>query len=401
MKVLKGSVTSPKGFLAGGVCAKIKNDKKKDLGIIYSTVPALAAGVFTQNTVRAACVSLCGEYLQNGKAQAIVVNSGNANACTGAQGYEDAKSMAFWTAQSLNIKAEDVLVASTGVIGVFMPMDKLNAGIKAAAVNLSPDGSADFAQAIMTTDLAPKEIAVEIEIAGFPVKIGAAAKGSGMIHPDMATLLGFVTTDANISLECLQLALKQTVAVSFNMISIDRDTSTNDAVMIIANAQAGNQLIDDPDSKEMLTFIKALEYVNVTLAKMIARDGEGASHLLEVRVENAARRQDACILARAVTASNLVKAAVFGKDANWGRILCAAGYSGAVFDPDHIDVFIGDIQVAKNGCAHIYAEEDIMPFLEAEKVMVRLDLKSGDESAVAWGCDLTYDYVRINADYRS
>ncbi|MDR1616561.1 MAG: bifunctional glutamate N-acetyltransferase/amino-acid acetyltransferase ArgJ [Syntrophomonadaceae bacterium] len=401
MKLLDGSITAPKGFLAQGVNAEIKSKNKKDVGVIYSACPATAAGVFTQNKVRAACVDISREHLRNNQAQAIVVNSGNANACTGSRGWNDALKMAAVTAEALNIKENDVLIASTGVIGGFLPMERIESGIKAAAEGLSITGAANLAAAIMTTDLQSKEIAVEFDIQGHSVRIGATAKGSGMIHPNMATMLGFITTDAFISASCLQAALKASVDVSYNMVSIDRDTSTNDAVMILANGKAGNPVIDDVNSDGMKKFQEALDYVNVALSRMIARDGEGATHLLEVKVENAADIQTAGMIARTVASSNLVKTAIFGNDANWGRVLCAAGYSGADFLPDNVDVFMGEVQVAKDGCSFDFSEEEVKPFLEAETVLITIDLKSGNKSAIAWGCDLTYDYIKINADYRT
>ncbi|MDR1159934.1 MAG: bifunctional glutamate N-acetyltransferase/amino-acid acetyltransferase ArgJ [Syntrophomonadaceae bacterium] len=401
MKLLDGSVTAPLGFLAQGVNAEIKSKNKKDVGIIYSICPATAAGVFTQNKVRAACVDISQEHLRNNQAQAIVVNSGNANACTGSRGWNDALKTAAITAEALDIQKNDVLIASTGVIGGFLPMDRMEKGIRSAAAELSQAGAVNLANAIMTTDLRSKEIAVEFDIQGHSVRMGATAKGSGMIHPNMATMLGFITTDALISASCLQAALKASVDVSYNMVSIDRDTSTNDAVMILANGKAGNPVIDDVNSGDMKKFQEALDYINIAMSKMIARDGEGATHLLEIKAENAADIQTARMIARSVASSNLVKTAIFGNDANWGRVLCAAGYSGADFLPDKVDVFIGDIQVAKDGCIFDFSEEEVKPFLESETVLIKIDLKSGDKNALAWGCDLTYDYIKINADYRT
>ncbi len=401
MKILEGSVTCPQGFLAQGVGAAIKKEDKLDLAIIYSQNPCTAAGVFTTNVVRAACVDLNRTYLQDGKAQAIVANSGNANACTGEQGWEDAVAMAALTAECLDIRPQDTLVASTGVIGVYLPMERMEKGIIEAANSLSEQGAVNAAQAIMTTDLVPKEIAVEIEINGCPVRIGAIAKGSGMIHPNMATMLCFITTDAAISSNCLDSLLKSATNQSFNMISVDRDTSTNDMVLVLANGQAGNLVIDDPESEPAQVFKQALDYVTIHLAKMIARDGEGANHLIEVQVEHALDEAVAKTIARSVTASSLTKAAVFGEDANWGRILAAAGYSGAQFDPQRVDIYLGEEMVARNGMGLAFDEELARLELQKDTVTIKLDLKAGDCSATAWGCDLSYEYVRINAAYRS
>lgn len=401
MKISEGGVTAPQGFLAQGVGAEIKKKDRKDLAIIYSTVPCNAAGVYTSNRVRAACIDLNRENLQDNKAQAVVVNSGNANACTGQQGMIDARRMAELCAELLNLKPQDVVVASTGVIGVAMPMERIEAGIRQAAPALSADGAHNAAQAIITTDLRCKEIAVDIEIQGTPVHIGAMAKGSGMIHPNMATMLAFVTTDANISSKCLDKALKDSTSRSYNMISVDRDTSTNDMAVILANGLAGNPCIDDENGADYQTFKAALDYVNIFLAQMIARDGEGANHLIEVQVKHAANEQTARLIARSITSSNLTKAAVFGKDANWGRILAAAGYSGADFNVNKVDIYLGAEKMAENGMGLVFNEEKAREELEQEKVVITVDLKSGDSEATAWGCDLSYEYVRINADYRT
>jgi glutamate N-acetyltransferase/amino-acid N-acetyltransferase len=401
MKIVNGSVTCPKGFLAQGVSAGIKKDDKNDLAIIYSQSPCTAAGVFTTNVVRAACVDFDRRQLEAGNAQAIVVNSGNANACTGEQGWEDTLSMAALASECLALQPQDILVASTGVIGVNMPMERVQAGIVAAANSLSVEGVANAALAIMTTDLVNKEIAVEIEIAGKTVRIGAMAKGSGMIHPNMATMLGFITTDAVINSKCLEGMLKAATDKSFNMISVDGDTSTNDMVLALANGQAGNLIIEDPDSQEGQTFYQALEFIAIKLAKMIARDGEGANHLIEVQVKRAAEADAAKMIARSITSSSLTKAAVFGLDANWGRILAAAGYSGATFDPSRVDIYLGAEMVARDGMGLAFDEEQARLELVQETVVITVDLKAGDYSATAWGCDLSYDYVRINAAYRT
>lgn len=401
MKRIEGSVTAPQGFMAGAVEAEIKKADKKDIAVIYSQKKCQAAACCTTNQVRAACIDLCREHLQDGQAQAIVVNSGNANACTGQQGILDSKAMAALTARQLGIQVSDVLVASTGVIGVFMPMDRVKKGIAEACAVVSRPGGHEAALAIMTTDLVEKEIAVEIEMNGHKVRIGGIAKGSGMIHPNMATMLSFITTDAAVSSSCLQKMLKKAVDQSFNMISVDRDTSTNDMVAVLANGLSGNPLIDEEDSPGYTQFAEALNYVCITLAKKVARDGEGATRMIEVQVENAPDEYSARLIARSVTASNLTKAAVYGEDANWGRVICAAGYSGAAFDPARVDIFLGSLQVAQNGMGLLFNEELARVQLQQDPVVIRLDLKSGSSGAIAWGCDLSYEYVRINAAYRT
>ncbi len=401
MKIIAGSITAPQGFLAQGVEAAIKKEDKKDVAIIYSTHKCTAAGVFTTNKVRAACIDINRSHLEDGQAQAIVVNSGNANACTGKQGWDDTLSMAVFTADLLHISSRDTLVASTGVIGVTMPMDRIALGIQAAAASLSEADGPNAAQAIMTTDLTSKEIAVELNLSGKVVRIGAIAKGSGMIHPNMATMLGFVTTDAAISSQCLEIMLRDSCDRSFNMISVDRDTSTNDMLLIMANGLAGNPVIDDASSEDYQIFKDALDYVNVSLAKMIARDGEGATRLIEVEVLNADSCDTARVIARSITSSNLTKAAVFGEDANWGRILAAAGYSGAEFDPELVDIYLGAEKMAENGMGLVFDEDRARQELKKDPVLIKVDLKSGTHGATAWGCDLTYEYVKINASYRS
>lgn len=401
MKIINGSITAPQGFLAQGVCAAIKKKDKKDVAIIYSEKKATAAGVFTLNKVRAACIDFNQSKLNDGMAQAIVVNSGNANACTGEQGIVDTIRMAELSAECLEISPNDVLVASTGVIGVYMPMERIEAGIIKAASALSKEGADYAAKAIMTTDLIEKEIAVEIKIQGHPVKIGAIAKGSGMIHPNMATMLAFITTDVAINNKCLQESFKQSNNRSYNMISVDGDTSTNDMALILANGMAGNPEINEIDSADYQVFQQALDYINISLAKMIARDGEGATHLLEVQVVNVADEESARQIARTVTTSNLTKAAVFGKDANWGRIFAAAGRAGVDFDQNLVDIYLGAEKMAENGMGLIFDEDKALAELEKENVIIKIDLKSGEYSATAWGCDLSYDYVRINADYRT
>ncbi|MDD2510943.1 MAG: bifunctional glutamate N-acetyltransferase/amino-acid acetyltransferase ArgJ [Syntrophomonas sp.] len=401
MKIINGSVCAPKGFLAQGVEAGIKKIDKKEVAIIYSTEPCTAAGVFTSNKVRAACIDYNKACLADGTARAIVANSGNANACTGEQGIKDSQRMADLTGELLGIKGSDVLVGSTGVIGVFMPMEKVEKGIRKAAAALSRDGDHNAAQAIMTTDLTSKELAIEIEIKGKPVRIGGIAKGSGMIHPNMATMLAFIATDAAIDSKCLREMVKAAADRSFNMISVDRDTSTNDMLVVLANALAGNPIIDEVDAEDYLLLQEALDYLCISLAKKIARDGEGATRLIEVQVVNAADYEEARQIARSITASNLTKAAVFGEDANWGRILAAAGYSGADFDPGRVDIYLGQEKMAENGMGLLFNEERARQELKQDPVLIRVDLKAGKQQATAWGCDLSYDYVRINAAYRT
>lgn len=401
MKIIEGSITTPQGFTAQGVVADIKKNGKKDVAVIYSEAPCTAAGLFTSNVVHAACVDISRQHLANGQAQAIVVNSGNANACTGEQGLADTISMAQITGDILNLDPHDVVVASTGVIGVQMCMDKVEAGITKAAAELSPEGGSSAAQAILTTDLISKERAVEIELSGHKVYIGAMAKGSGMIHPNMATMLAFFTTDVNIDSTCLKIAFQTAVGQSFNMISVDRDTSTNDMAIVLANGLAGNPSIDTTDSEDYKIFQAALQQVAIDLAKMIARDGEGATRMIEVQVINAADQAAARLIARSITSSNLTKAAVFGEDANWGRILAAAGYSGAGFDPNRVDIYLGQEKMASNGMGLAFDEDKARLELQKDPVIIKVDLKAGSEQATAWGCDLSYDYVKINAAYRT
>jgi len=395
-----GGVTAPQGFLAAGVAAGVKYKGRRDIALIFSEVPARAAGVFTTNLVKGAPVLVTMERISRGRARAVVVNSGNANTCNGEQGIRDARAMAQETARVLNIPEEDVLVASTGVIGQPMPMGRILPGIAAAARELSPGGGAAAAEAIMTTDTEPKETALSVTLSGHTVTIGGMAKGSGMIHPNMATMLCFITTDAAVSAPCLQEMLRHAVDRSFNMISVDGDTSTNDMVLALANGRAGNPEIT-AENEDYHLLRDALTEVCTRLARAVARDGEGATKLLEVKVINAASERDARLAARAVVASNLVKTAIYGQDANWGRIICAAGYSGAHFDPDRVDIYLGDIMVARDGVALPFDEEAASSVLAGREVRVLVDLKSGKYEATAWGCDLTGEYVNINASYRT
>lgn len=407
MKEIKGGVTAAKGFQAASAAAEIKYKGRTDMAMIYSTVPCKAAGTFTTNVVKAAPVKWDQKVVyEQPYAQAVICNSGIANACTGEEGYGYCKETADAAAKILNISPDSVLVASTGVIGMQVPIEKIKNGVKMMAPVLSGEISAgtDAAKAIMTTDTVHKEVAVEIEIGGKTVTIGGMCKGSGMIHPNMCTMLGFVTTDISISKELLMEALKEDVKDTYNMISVDGDTSTNDTVLLLANGMAGNEEITEKN-EDYETFKKALNYVNTTLSKKIAGDGEGATALFEVKVMGAATKEEAVILSKSVVTSSLTKAAIYGHDANWGRILCALGYSGVSFDPEKVDLYFesraGKIKIIENGVSTGYSEEEATKILSEDEVTAIADMKMGDASATAWGCDLTYDYVKINADYRS
>lgn len=407
MKEIKGGVTAAKGFLAASAAAEIKYKGRTDMAMIFSSVPCKAAGTFTTNVVKAAPVKWDQKVVyEQPYAQAVICNSGIANACTGEEGYGYCKETADAAAEILNISPDSVLVASTGVIGMQVPVDKIKNGIKMMEPVLSGEISAgtDAAKAIMTTDTVHKEVAVEIEIGGKTVTIGGMCKGSGMIHPNMCTMLGFVTTDISISKELLMEALKEDVKDTYNMISVDGDTSTNDTVLLLANGMAGNEEITEKNA-DYETFKKALNYVNTTLSKKIAGDGEGATALFEVKVIGAATKEEAVILSKSVVTSSLTKAAIYGHDANWGRILCALGYSGVSFDPEKVDLYFesraGKIKIIENGVSTGYSEEEATRILSEDEVTAIADMKMGDASATAWGCDLTYDYVKINADYRS
>ena len=407
MKHITGGVTAAKGFEAAGAEAQVKYQNRKDMAMVFSRTPCRAAGVFTSNVVKAAPVVWDREIVENASAvHAVVVNSGIANACTGEQGREYCRQTAFAAAEALGIPETSVLVASTGVIGMQLPMDRITVGVKALAGTLSDtvDAGREAAEAIMTTDTHSKQVAVTIELSGKTVTIGGMAKGSGMIHPNMCTMLGFVTTDAAISKELLQEALRADVVDTFNMISVDGDTSTNDTLLVLANGCAGNEEITEKN-EDYRTFCEALHEVNMTLAKMLAGDGEGATALFECRVIHADTKENARTLAKSVICSSLTKAAIFGHDANWGRILCALGYSGVRFDPEAIELFIeskaGRILIYQSGSAADYSEEEATRILSCPAVTALVDMKMGEEEATAWGCDLSYDYVKINADYRS
>lgn len=407
MEVITGGVTAATGFEAAGHEGGIKYKNRLDMAMIFSQKPCTVAGVFTSNIVKAACVMWDKDIVTNAPfAQAVIVNAGIANACTGKQGYEYCRQTADAAADSLQIPHEAVLVASTGVIGMQLPIDKITAGTRTLAKMKKDtlEAGTAAAEAIMTTDTVSKQVAVQFEISGKKVTIGGMCKGSGMIHPNMCTMLGFVTSDIAISKELLQEALSENVKDTFNMISVDGDTSTNDTLLLMANGMAGNIPITSKNA-DYDTFVEALNYVNTTLAKKMAGDGEGATALFETKVIHAEDKSQAKLLAKSVICSSLTKAAIFGHDANWGRILCAMGYSGAQFDPEQVELFFmskaGRIQIYKDGVAADYSEEEATKILSEPEVTVLVDMKSGEAEATAWGCDLTYDYVRINADYRS
>ncbi len=407
MKQIEGGVTAAKGFEAAGVEAAVKYQNRKDMALVFSTTPCRVAGTFTSNVVKAAPVIWDQKVVaQSPFAQAVVVNSGIANACTGKAGMDCCQAEAEHTGKLLGIPAEAVLVASTGVIGMAMPVDRLCAGIErlAAAKSHSREAGLAAAQAIMTTDTVSKEIAMEVEIGGKTVTVGGMCKGSGMIHPNMCTMLAFLTTDANISKEMLQRAVSAAVVDSFNMISVDGDTSTNDTLLVLANGQAGNEEICG-EGADYDAFCRALDFITVYLARKMAGDGEGATCLFEAKVMGADTKEHARTLAKSVICSSLSKAAIYGHDCNFGRFLCALGYSGVSFDPDKVDLWFeseaGKAVVYSQGSPVAYSEEEATKILSAPEVTVAADMHMGDAQATAWGCDLSYDYVKINADYRS
>ena len=407
MKKIEGGITAAKGFQAAGIEAAVKYQNRKDMALIYSEVPCAAAGTFTTNVVKAAPVLWDKKIVEESPyAQAVVVNSGIANACTGRQGMDCCQAEAQCAGECLGIPADSVLVASTGVIGMQLPLDRITEGIEKLVQAKSDTlaAGADAARAIMTTDTVPKEIAVTFEISGKTVTLGGMCKGSGMIHPNMCTMLGFLTTDLKISKQMLQRALREDVVDSFNMISVDGDTSTNDTLLILANGLAENEEIAS-EGAGYDTFREALHFVTTYLARKMAGDGEGATALFETKVIGAASKEDARILAKSVICSSLTKAAIFGHDANWGRILCALGYSGAQFDPENVDLYFrggsSEIHIYGNGTACDYSEEEATKILSEPEVCVLVDMHMGQAEATAWGCDLSYDYVKINADYRS
>lgn len=434
MKVISGGITAPKGFLAAGIEAGIKYENRKDMAIIYSESPCVVAGTFTSNLVKAAPVKWDMKCVDNSEyVQAVIVNTGIANAGTGAEGMRICEETAAEAGKILGLPKEAVLVGSTGVIGAQVPLDKIKAGIVKLAVakSSSEQSGTDASKAIMTTDTVNKQIAVQFDIDGTTVTIGSMNKGSGMIHPNMCTMLGYVATDAVIDKDVLTQIVKEDVKDTYNMISVDGDTSTNDTLLVMANQMAGNSPIV-PGTKAYDDFKAALHYVNETQAKRMAADGEGAMALVETHVYNAATTEDAKILAKSVITSSLTKAAIYGHDSNWGRILCALGYSGAQFNPDKMAIYYGSVSddeivnvraqagpvaaerykdmdaiaedamlIYEDGLGTDYSEEDATKALSKPKVIILVDLKMGNASATAWGCDLTYDYVKINADYRS
>ena len=407
MKKIDGGVTAAQGFEAAGVASGIRKKGRLDMAIVYSQKPCQVAGAFTTNVVKAAPVKWDQKIVkESAYAQAVVVNSGIANACTGAEGYGYCQETAETMSEALGIPVDAVLVGSTGVIGMQLPMDKIKMGVEqlVEVKNASIEAGTAAAQAIMTTDTCKKEIALQVEIGEVTVTIGGMAKGSGMIHPNMCTMLSFITTDAAISKSALQKALSADVEDTYNMISVDGDTSTNDTVLVLANGIAGNQEIVE-GTAEYEIFAKGLREVNEYLAKQMAGDGEGATALFEVNVIGAETKEQAKILSKSIACSNLVKTAIAGHDANWGRIICAMGYSGAQFDPEKVDLFFeskaGKIQITENGVALNYSEEKATEILSQEVVIATADIKMGNEKATAWGCDLTHGYISINADYRS
>ena len=404
---INGGITAPKGFLASGLNAGIKNQTNKDMAMVFSSTPCAAAGVFTSNLVKAAPVKWDKEIVTTSPyVQAVVVNSGIANACTGAEGLGYCADTAAEAAAALNIPKTAVLVAATGVIGKQLPIDKIKSGVTALSKVLgsSREDAKLAAEAIMTTDTKSKEVACTLELDGKQVTVAGMCKGSGMIHPNMCTMLCFVTTDVAISHELLQKALSEDVVDTFNMISVDGDTSTNDTVLVMANGQAENTPITK-EGEDYKTFCEALHFIMLELSKKIAGDGEGCTCLFEATVIGAKDKNQARTIAKSVVCSSLTKAAVFGHDANWGRILCAMGYSGAQFDPEVVDIWLeskaGTIKIVENGIATDYSEETATKILSEEEVIAKMDIKEGNETATAFGCDLTYEYVKINGDYRS
>lgn len=407
MEIRSGGVTAAKGFRAASTAAGIKYKDRTDMAMIVSDRPAVSAGTFTSNVVKAAPVLWDRQVVeQETCAQAVVINAGIANACTGAEGMGYCRQTAKSVEQVLSVPKEQVLVASTGVIGMQLPIDRLCAGIRDMAGSLSDteESGTNASKAIMTTDTKNKEVAVTFQVSGKTVTLGGMCKGSGMIHPNMCTMLAFLTTDLAITKELLVEALRADVTDTFNMISVDGDTSTNDTLLILANGMAGNPVITEKN-EDYEAFCEALHYVNQTLAKKMAGDGEGATALFETTVIHADTKEHARTLAKSVICSSLTKAAIYGHDANWGRILCALGYAGVPFDPDQIELYFmsksGKILLFQNGAGTDYSEEEATRILSEPEVTVLVDMKMGEETATAWGCDLTYDYVKINADYRS
>ncbi|MDW7651920.1 MAG: bifunctional glutamate N-acetyltransferase/amino-acid acetyltransferase ArgJ [Bacillota bacterium] len=395
----QGGITAATGFRAAGIHCGIKKNKK-DLALVVSDAPAAAAGVYTKNRFQAAPVTVTREHLAGGTARAILCNSGNANACSGSQGLQDARRMAELTAEMLGVEPADIVVSSTGVIGQYLPMDKVEAGIRDITGALSPDGGDDAAEAIMTTDLVDKKTAYSLEIGGKTVTVGGMAKGSGMIHPNMATMLAFITTDCAITPALLQKALTYTVDRSYNLITVDGDTSTNDMAVVLANGLAKNLEISE-ENEDYQRFVDVLQRVNTELSQKIVRDGEGATKFLEVAIEHAASFADGKKLAMGILGSNLVKTAFFGEDANWGRIVSAMGQTDVEFYPERVNIWLGDLQVTKDGQGLLFDEDRAKEILKEKEIKITVDLGMGPEKVTAWGADLSYEYVTINASYRS
>lgn len=390
----------PKGFKTAGVACGIKKDGKKDLALIISECAAEAAGVFTKNLVKGHSLKWTMNKIKNNKIKAIAINSGNANACVGTKGDADAERFANVVAELAGCDKNHVLLGSTGVIGFPLPMEKIESGLREAYMQLSPCNPHDAACAIMTTDTYPKEISIEMNLSGKKATLYGMAKGSGMIHPNMATMIGIILTDASISKEMLQAALSAVVNKSFNRISVDGDTSVCDMVVSLANGEAANEKITQ-ENDDYKTFVTALEKAAITLSKMLAKDGEGATKLIEIHVKNAPDNETAHKITNSIAKSPLVKTAMFGQDANWGRILTAAGYSGAVFNPDLADIMIGDLPVCKNGTGLDFDEAKALEILKQDEIKITLDLKMGNSEDIMWTCDFSYDYVKINGSYRT
>ncbi|TCL64783.1 glutamate N-acetyltransferase [Hydrogenispora ethanolica] len=399
MQKISGGVTVAAGFQAGGIACGIKKNGQPDLALVYSEAPAVAAGIFTTNVVQAAPVVFSKQQLRNDTAQAVILNSGNANACV-PDGTATAEAMARAAADFLGIPSDAVLVASTGVIGVSLPMTKIQQTLAGRPEFISAEGGRAAAQAIMTTDTFPKEAAVEFELDGRTVHIGGMAKGSGMIHPNMATMLGVVTTDIAIDAAMLKRALRRAGDLSFNRVTVDGDTSTNDCLLILANGKAGNASLET-DGPEYQLFLEGLITVCQDLARQMARDGEGATKLVEIKVTGAATESEAVTIAKSIATSNLVKTALFGEDANWGRILAAAGYSGVTFEPGRVRIYLGDLLVCENGCGLVFDEARAKRVLEQSELLITVNLGAGSAEASVWTCDLSYDYVKINGSYRT
>lgn len=401
MRKIIGGITAPQGFLSSGVKAGIKKSGKEDIALIYSEVIASAAAVFTTNAMAAAPIIVSREHLKQGELKAIIINSGCANACTGQKGLEDASLMAEYTAKLLNTPKEKILVSSTGIIGDLLPMDKIKKGIEMAVAELSVDGYGNTMKGIMTTDTFEKTCAYEFNLGYKTCRIAGIAKGAGMIHPNMATMLSYITTDVNIDKAVLNEALFEAVNLSFNMISIDGDTSTNDTVCIMANGLSGNEYISSKDHPHYLKFLEVLKEVCLYLAQQVVRDGEGATKFIEINVKNTIDFNQAKQIAMSIAKSPLVKTAFFGQDPNWGRILCATGYSGITVDPTKVSLTIGDIKIVENGLGAITDKSKLKEVMSAKNIKVTVDINNGSAEATVWTCDFSYEYVKINGEYHT